>query len=585
MDVAADPLDLGLLFGPAAAMFLLVLAAVLTVPISFFVQMRYRRAVLRSMMDRAAAVPVAPPEPAEPAGPSDHAPAVPAAGPLPLRFVEAGARGNDPADFGGSGAPLLTRFLNGPRHAALVYGMAGVAFSILANAIYMAINNLEFFPRRTLTLTLISLWPLVLTIPRIWREPGLRWYAFALPIYFGLIALLGREHFGPLVVGFWLWTWVPPTVAIFLLANREIRAVSPLVFVTTVVFVGGAHVAFLALYFALKASRGAETDENAVFTFVGLLSLAVCGALAWAALRLAARSYERRWVGEQTVLIDSYYLIFTLWLTLTEANTRGAKALWLLVPFVVYRALVAAGMVVLRRRIRGERPLRLLLLRVFGSRSRSESLFETVGNHWRYAGSIQMIAGTDLATATLEPHEFLDFVGGTLTRRFVKGPGDLSERLARLDTEPDADARFRVNEFFCHDDTWRDVLLRLVAESDAVLMDLRTFSPRRQGCVFELHQLLNLIPLRRVLLLVDDTTDVPFLRRVLETAWETLAPESPNRGGAGGELRIVHLKPGRESSRSLLALLASAASDDGEVALPGQSVTLPPGVPDSPLVR
>ena len=60
MDVAADPLDLGLLFGPAAAMFLLVLAAVLTVPISFFVQMRYRRAVLRSMMDRAAAVPVAP---------------------------------------------------------------------------------------------------------------------------------------------------------------------------------------------------------------------------------------------------------------------------------------------------------------------------------------------------------------------------------------------------------------------------------------------------------------------------------------------------------------------------------------------
>ncbi|HVK04001.1 MAG TPA: hypothetical protein VM490_11025, partial [Armatimonadaceae bacterium] len=205
MDVAADPLDLGLLFGPAAAMFLLVLAAVLTVPISFFVQMRYRRAVLRSMMDRAAAVPVAPPEPAEPNGASDHAPAAPAAVPLPLRFVKAGARGNDPADFGGSGAPLLTRFLNGPRHAALVYGVAGVAYSILSNAIYMALNDLEFFPRRTVTLTLISLWPLVLTIPRIWREPGLRWYAFALPIYFGLIALLGREHFRPLVVGFWLW--------------------------------------------------------------------------------------------------------------------------------------------------------------------------------------------------------------------------------------------------------------------------------------------------------------------------------------------------------------------------------------------
>ena len=51
---------------------------------------------------------------------------------------------------------------------------------------------------------------------------------------------------------------------------------------------------------------------------------------------------------------------------------------------------------------------------------------------------------------------------------------------------------------FCHNDTWKMVLKRLSRESDAVLMDLRGFLPDNQGCVFEINELLNVVPLDRV---------------------------------------------------------------------------------------
>ena len=53
-----------------------------------------------------------------------------------------------------------------------------------------------------------------------------------------------------------------------------------------------------------------------------------------------------------------------------------------------------------------------------------------------------------------DPHEFLDFIGGKLSRRFVAGEEDLSKRIEALDTAPDPDGRYRVNQFFCRPDTW-----------------------------------------------------------------------------------------------------------------------------------
>ncbi len=92
-----------------------------------------------------------------------------------------------------------------------------------------------------------------------------------------------------------------------------------------------------------------------------------------------------------------------------------------------------------------------------------------------------MIASDDLATRTIEPHEFLDFVARKLARRFIDGYATLTRRLNEMDVLPDRDGRFRVNDFFCYDDRWRMVLSSLVRESDAVLMDLRGFTCRNAG--------------------------------------------------------------------------------------------------------
>ena len=122
----------------------------------------------------------------------------------------------------------------------------------------------------------------------------------------------------------------------------------------------------------------------------------------------------------------------------------------------------------------------LLLLRVFALGARSERLFDAFGKRWLRIGNIDMIAGPDLATTAVEPHEFLDFVGGRLSRAFVRDEDDLA-RAMRHALGPDPDGRHRVNEFFCHDDFWRPTMLCLARAADAVLMDLRGFSPQNEG--------------------------------------------------------------------------------------------------------
>lgn len=117
--------------------------------------------------------------------------------------------------------------------------------------------------------------------------------------------------------------------------------------------------------------------------------------------------------------------------------------------FAVYKLAVGVGFAGLRRQSMGDTGrLSLLLLRVFALGRRSERLFHMLSKLWLRAGSINLIAGPDLVTATVEPHEFLDFLGRRLSRRFVRDEADLQSRQSRMDDKPDPDGRHRVNEFF-----------------------------------------------------------------------------------------------------------------------------------------
>ena len=59
-------------------------------------------------------------------------------------------------------------------------------------------------------------------------------------------------------------------------------------------------------------------------------------------------------------------------------------------------------------------------------------------------------------------------------------------------------------------------------------MDLRSFSRQRQGCIYEIKALFRLMPLSRVLFVVDKSTDLPFLQQVMKEACQELPSDSPN---------------------------------------------------------
>jgi hypothetical protein len=92
-------------------------------------------------------------------------------------------------------------------------------------------------------------------------------------------------------------------------------------------------------------------------------------------------------------------------------------------------------------------------------------------------------------------------------------------------------------------------------------MDLRGFSAQNSGCIFEINELINMMPLERVLFIVDDTTDEAFLRQTLQRSWDRRKATSPNRRSESEILHLFRLDSlGDEKSQRLLHALSMAAN-------------------------
>jgi putative heme degradation protein len=130
-----------------------------------------------------------------------------------------------------------------------------------------------------------------------------------------------------------------------------------------------------------------------------------------------------------------------------------------------------------------------------------------------------------------------------------------------MDTKPDQDGRFRVNDFFCHEDTWKMVLSRLVKESEVVVMDLRGFTSQNKGCVYEVNELINVAPLERVVFVIDETTDEHFLLDTVRQSWERMKPTSPNRLSTSGQLAVFRSTGSRSGDLPHLLRALSVAAN------------------------
>ena len=526
----------------------------------------FRRAVRRLMRQRASDVTATSPAPSErraaPMSP-DKAPRVPT-----FAIFE--------PDTSRSAQQWLPA-IPGRRRLLVVYGVAAGLHALAITAFQLS-QQAEVTWISALARWWVNTWPLVPALIALlvldWRQSVRLGSVFVLSgaVVLALLTLVSRGlrgsiDFVPVTNTYWLllllgYTAAAPLVLLLVTGWRRIRAVAPLVLSVTFLF-GFAVVLFQTLMlhvFDVAAARrvildwSARTSEGVTYYALFMLLILPIGGLAWWLLRGLAAAFEWKRFSDVQLMVDCWWLIVSSEETAVLSSEMGLWAIPVgVAAFVAYRLAVTLG-------LRGRGPAlgaagrRLLFLRVFGYRARTEAMLDKVAQRWRFDGPVQLVAGIDVAARTVDPGDFLAFVGGRLANRYVVGPESLRARLATLDVAPDPDGRFRINEFYCHGDTWQPTVQALLDTSDRVLMDVRSLSERNQGCRYELEQLVWRLPSDALVLVVDQGTDAGRLGAILDDAWRVA--HDANRAQGDGRFALVRVeRAGRPEVRLIMDCL------------------------------
>ncbi len=505
--------------------FVLLLAGLIAFPLSLLLLRLYKRAVVRSMRTSAATT-------VEPRDPH----VAPETGANREAFRNADQ--------------LRDVALTAPRKAAVIYAAAGSAYAVVMTAAFLLASDIPFLPGRAVVLFWNFVWPVALAVMLI-AAPTWRRKSVILVGYFAV--LCGGSFFGldwKQVVAIWAYANLGATLLLLFFLTRGIRAVGPMVFTFVLLALVGCEVAIDLLAYDVQhrgsvahAALSAGLNAFSYLTLVAIAGIAVFSVFGWLGMRWIGRRYERKKVTDQSITLDAIWIVFAVVHAVFLALNGPAWSLASIAAFVIYKAVLAIGFRLWRPS--GAYVPRLVILRVFSLGRRSQRMFNALAQHWRYIGSIQLIAGPDLATTTVEPHEFLAFLGGKLSRQFIDGAETFRRRLGEVDLKRDFDGRFRVNDFFCNENAWRLVLSGLIRETDAVLMDLRGFTRANAGCVFELQELMKLGEPARVLFMVDETTDQAFLNETL--------------GNSATQFRFLHASGRRGELRNIIGSICQAA--------------------------
>ena len=529
-----------------------ILTSIAVVPImSYILQRRYVRAVARGM-----ASPAGVPGPAgarvvvRPTAMPDQSVAHPeiwrSTGAIPLLTEE-------PLAQTAGSITLVSRAVSASRHAAVSYVIAGTIFGTWSAAT----------------------WAAAIMVSAFMIDPGMLRNPFTL-----ILGILVIFVFALIFAPLFAWPLVPTLVALKLLDARTKKIVLILLAIGCAVLIvvaapllllAGLPAAMIALFMA-PAFRGvawfitpvslaagllffgalsipfASTPESRVNVSLGLgLAVLIAVGRTW----LVVHRYARKQLSDDTLMISQWWFVQILMLmSIAMVFSVWAGACCFL-AFVGFTVTLSRRLRRLQKRALGVPPVRLLMLRTFGHRRRSSQLLNNVASNWRWIGSIEVIASDDIAAATLEPHEFIDYLRGRLDSRFIRDMGTLERRLATLDLAPDSDGRYRINDLFCKDNIWRETLQRLVAESAAVLIDLRGFGVGNVGVAYEIEQLAIMCQLNRVVAIVDETTSVGLLQETVRRAsrgrevnW-TFEGELPR-------LRMIHVGRARKLSAAMI---------------------------------
>lgn len=462
------------------------------------------------------------------------------------------------------------RAVYGPWRLAALYAIAGLAFALVMTVgwILATRDDAVVWPK-LLILFWTYFWPTVLAtlLVAVYDRKRRLQLVGAYFIVFLMLAAIAVARNPDLGIGSLPFYWVlingPSTLLLASFLVRSIRAVGPLVLAFLIAVAIGSQVVVSAAaanegLLRAIAEAGFSIGLNAVgvFSAMILLGILIFGLLGWPLLRVIGKRYENKKLSDQSIMLDAMWLLFGVVQSVGLAFEGAAWIMTGFVAFVAYKGVLRVSFQwwAINPDVSDARTL--LLLRVFALGKRSERLFDKLRRHWQHVGSIFMIAGPDLVTTTVEPHEFLEFLSGRLSRQFVTDRSELENRTANLDLAVDPDGRYRINEFFCHADTWQMTVERLATTSDAVLMDLRSFSQANQGCIFELGRLVDGVDLNRVVFLVDADTERGFLESTMQRLWLGMSADSPNQTNRSPTVREFKIERQSESElRALMGLL------------------------------
>jgi hypothetical protein len=286
----------------------------------------------------------------------------------------------------------------------------------------------------------------------------------------------------------------------------------------------------------------------------------------WLVFRGAVRLQERRLLPPQVahahVAVAFFVAYFVLLLIFARDSGLFGPIGWpiamVVVGFIAYLVVLHALLYPVwksREHVPGRR---LLFLRTFGSTRGPERLLDTLEDTWQRIGRIDLIAATDLAVRALGSRTIEAFIVRRVDAQFLRTPDDVTRRLETLRTAMQGDARYPINDVFCHGDTWQLAVRRLAPESDVVLMDLRGFTRRNRGCVFELTELVSAVPLDRIVLLADRTTDLAAADEIAAAAWSQR--RTADDAGAQQTLTVLRFTSSQtRNAEALVGLLLEAA--------------------------
>ncbi len=326
--------------------------------------------------------------------------------------------------------------------------------------------------------------------------------------------------------------------------------------------------AIVAFFWSSMPLQGARSVLAILSTTAG----SVLGVLfVWAVFKVFIWFQEQvRWLTPEIIeahfcwaYLTLFILVCVFYLRGTLFSDSGLLFLGCVVAFALQLAVLHTQFWRTRSQRPSRTPKRLLLLRTFGRADEPEYLLDALDDTWRRIGVVDLLAGSDVASRTLRSSMLEAFLLRRSADQFLKTDEEVDKRLSRLRSEVEGDARYPVNGVFCYTSVWRRAFTWLAKDAAVVLMDLRGFTSDNKGCIWELDYLVRHMPLRRILLLVDDD---PKQRALVEqearVAWRYLPQDSPNTSDQKPELNyLTYHRRSAADRQKLFRLLLRAAGD------------------------